>query len=225
MQSLQMSAPQRETIESIVEAGILALFASGDSPAFATNSRQRITFWNAAAERLLKLNANEVLGKRCFEMIQGRDVFGNCFCYEGCPLQATLRRGENTRTFELIAYPGGAAARPLTVTAVLVQEDGPQVLSLIHILRPAANESSSASRSVDAGPAPASPDGPPLTARETEVLRCIGCGLQNKEIAERLRISPATVRNHVHHLLEKLKLHSKLQAASLAHRRGWVPAE
>jgi DNA-binding NarL/FixJ family response regulator len=48
-------------------------------------------------------------------------------------------------------------------------------------------------------------------------------GLQNKEIAQRLEISVATVRNHVHNLLEKLGVHSKLEAISLAYRAGWVP--
>ena len=213
-----MAAQERETIESTVEAGVLELFASGDSPAFATNARQRITFWNAGAERLLKLNANEVLGKPCFQMIQGRDVFGNCFCYEGCPLQATLRRGETTRAFEMIAHPDGHAARPLTVTTIQIQERCPQLFTLIHILGPAGSES----LLVKPKPAPASVDGPQLTQRETQILRCIAAALQNKEIAERLDISPATVRNHVHNLLEKLAVHSKLEAAALAYRSGWV---
>jgi DNA-binding NarL/FixJ family response regulator len=47
-------------------------------------------------------------------------------------------------------------------------------------------------------------------------------GLQNKEIAQKLDISLATVRNHVHNLLEKLGVHSKLEAISLAYRAGWV---
>jgi DNA-binding NarL/FixJ family response regulator len=47
-------------------------------------------------------------------------------------------------------------------------------------------------------------------------------GLQNKEIAQKLGISLATVRNHIHNILEKLDVHSKLEAVSLAFRQGWV---
>jgi len=196
----------------------LELFASGDAPAFASDSRQRITFWNAGAERLLGLDAPEVLGKPCHEVIQGRDVFGNRFCYDGCPLRATLRRGETTRAFEMVAHPRDNGPRALRVTTVQLPERCAQLFTLIHILRPAWSDS----LQVKPAPAAASPDGPPLTPREKVVLLCIAAALQNKEIAARLDISPATVRNHVHNVLEKLDVHSKLEAAALAYRSGWV---
>lgn len=47
-------------------------------------------------------------------------------------------------------------------------------------------------------------------------------GLQNEEIAERLGIPLATVRNHVHNVLQELQVHSKLEAVALAFFRGWV---
>jgi DNA-binding NarL/FixJ family response regulator len=50
----------------------------------------------------------------------------------------------------------------------------------------------------------------------------MAAGLQNKEIAGRLELSLATVRNHIHNTLEKLGVHSKLEAVSLAYRNGWV---
>jgi DNA-binding NarL/FixJ family response regulator len=56
------------------------------------------------------------------------------------------------------------------------------------------------------------------------VLDCIARGQQNKEIAAQLGISLATVRNHVHAILEKLEVHSKLEALSLAVRQGWTQA-
>ena len=77
---------------------------------------------------------------------------------------------------------------------------------------------------IEAGLVPAPPEAPPLTPREREVLRHIAAGLQNKEVAARLRLSTATVRNHVHHILDKLQVHSKLEAVSLAFQRGWVSA-
>jgi DNA-binding NarL/FixJ family response regulator len=65
--------------------------------------------------------------------------------------------------------------------------------------------------------------GPPVTPRQAEVLFLIAAGLQNKEIARQLGLSVATVRNHVHNILVKLGVHSKLEAASLSFRNGWVP--
>jgi DNA-binding NarL/FixJ family response regulator len=53
-----------------------------------------------------------------------------------------------------------------------------------------------------------------LTPRERQIWRCIGQGLSNKEIAGALNISVLTVKNHVHHLLHKLKVSTRSQAAS-----------
>jgi len=55
---------------------------------------------------------------------------------------------------------------------------------------------------------------PRLTAREREVVRLIDAGLSNKEIAQRLGIELATVKNHVHNLLAKLQVHRRGEAAA-----------
>jgi DNA-binding NarL/FixJ family response regulator len=52
-----------------------------------------------------------------------------------------------------------------------------------------------------------------LTSREVEIVRLIEQGLSNKEIASRLGIQVATVKNHVHNLLEKLHVHRRAEAA------------
>jgi NarL family two-component system response regulator LiaR len=59
-----------------------------------------------------------------------------------------------------------------------------------------------------------------LTERETEVLRLLAQGHSNREIAEMLTISEATVRTHVSHILAKLNLCSRTQAALYALREG-----
>ena len=65
---------------------------------------------------------------------------------------------------------------------------------------------------------------PPLTRREIEVLHHVAAGLPNKEVARNLGLSLATVRNHVHNILVKLGVHSKLEAVSLSFRNGWIPS-
>jgi DNA-binding NarL/FixJ family response regulator len=57
-----------------------------------------------------------------------------------------------------------------------------------------------------------------LTSREQEIFRLIQDGLSNKEIASHLQIAPNTVKNHVHHLLEKLKVRNRHEAAWLRGR-------
>ena len=53
---------------------------------------------------------------------------------------------------------------------------------------------------------------PRLTDRELEVLKLVAQGLNNREIAKRLFISENTVKNHVRNILEKLQLHSRMEA-------------
>jgi two-component system nitrate/nitrite response regulator NarL len=58
-----------------------------------------------------------------------------------------------------------------------------------------------------------------LTEREREILECLANGLNNKTIARKLGISDTTVKVHIKHLLSKLKLTSRLEAAVWAHRK------
>jgi two-component system, NarL family, nitrate/nitrite response regulator NarL len=58
-----------------------------------------------------------------------------------------------------------------------------------------------------------------LTEREREILQCLSDGLNNKTIARKLGISDTTVKVHIKHLLSKLKLSSRLEAAVWAHNQ------
>ena len=57
-----------------------------------------------------------------------------------------------------------------------------------------------------------------LTNREREIVNLISDGLSNKEIAEKLHIATYTVKSHVHNVLEKLTLSTRLQIAAFARR-------
>ncbi|SPF03817.1 response regulator transcription factor [Streptomyces sp. MA5143a] len=64
-----------------------------------------------------------------------------------------------------------------------------------------------------------------LTPREREVLRCMVAGLGRKAVAERLFLSPHTVRTHMQNVLGKLGVHSTLAAVALARRAGVGPVD
>ncbi len=64
--------------------------------------------------------------------------------------------------------------------------------------------------------------GATLSLREVEVLEFVAAGLPNKAIGERLYLSVHTVRNHVQRILEKLQVHSKLEAVAVGVREGII---
>ena len=64
-----------------------------------------------------------------------------------------------------------------------------------------------------------------LTAREVEVLVLLARGLSNKQIAERLVITPKTAGNHVEHIYAKIGASSRAAAALFAVQHGLLPEE
>lgn len=59
-----------------------------------------------------------------------------------------------------------------------------------------------------------------MTKREREVIALIAEGMSNKSIAQKLNLSTYTIKSHVHNVMEKLALHSRLQIAAHFHKQG-----
>jgi len=72
------------------------------------------------------------------------------------------------------------------------------------------------------GESPQAAPTPRLTGREMEVLRLVARGMNNRDIARELYISENTVKNHVRNMLEKLQLHSRMEAVVYAVREKLI---
>ena len=59
-----------------------------------------------------------------------------------------------------------------------------------------------------------------LTARESEVVRCVALGMRNAEIAERCQISEATVKTHINNIFQKLDVRDRVELTRYAFRTG-----
>ncbi len=70
---------------------------------------------------------------------------------------------------------------------------------------------------VKAGNLPPIKDAVKMTRREQEIVALIAQGMSNKDIARSLNLATHTVKSHVHNILEKLALHSRLQVAAYSH--------
>ena len=63
---------------------------------------------------------------------------------------------------------------------------------------------------------------PKLTDREVQVLKLVARGMNNRDIAKELFISENTVKNHVRNILEKLQIHSRMEAVMIAVREKLI---
>lgn len=97
--------------------------------------------------------------------------------------------------------------------------------AVIFCMRTQTSSDPSATEATPQAPAVPVVFAPGLTARERQVLRLLVDGASNKEMARRLAIRSNTVRTHVQNLLGKLRVHTRLEAVTLAMRAGFDETE
>jgi len=185
----------------------------------------RIIAWNEAATTLLGYSGAEALGASCKEILCFRDRCGDAVCDGFCP--ATLP-GDPEQVIESREVLGRSAAGRtlwLSTSTIVPPSELRDQCRLVHLIREVSFPPELERFVVErlAGWSPASSNGngrlDALTPRERDVLHLLSEGLDGVAIAEQLFLAPATVRNHIQHILGKLGVHSRAEAVALALRR------
>ncbi len=204
----------------------------------AVNGDQRIVLWNGGAYGLLGYKPEDVLGRYCYEVLGGRDESGRIFCQAHCRNIMAVRRQELEGSHDLLVRTKDGQDIWVNVSTIRVPSRRKDLCVLVHLFRDASRQkemerfveqfrSKVASLSVSGGlgATASTPTFLPvqtMTPREQEVLRLLASGASTEAIARKLGISPATARNHIHKVLEKLGVHSRLEAVTLALRNGVI---
>ena len=205
----------------------LEKLAHGSDAVFATDTADRIILWNKECESLLVVSARRAMGRRCYEILCGRDRFGNVYCHANCAVafQAREKGDDPVRRFPLVVKKGDGTTRRISSAMFSIPSYHRALATLVHVLKPAVEESAAAVAPV---PEPLSPvaghdgDMVALTSREREVLEELSHGASTPQVARKLGIAGVTVRNHIQSILQKLEVHSKLEAVVLAHQRHLI---
>jgi len=202
--------------------GIERTLAGAGDGAFVIGQDGRVRSWNRAAEKLLGFTAREVVGRPCCEVFDGYNTDGNRLCSRACHVMQLVKLDEPVQHFDMrvrtkagrplwlnmsvLTMPGTADER-LTIHLFRDVTASKELLTLIHERLGGTNGSAGSE-----DPAAA------LSRRELDVLRLMTQGFNTAAIAERLRLSRATVRNHAQSIFAKLGVHSRLEAVAFATR-------
>lgn len=209
---------------------ILDLLAGAADGVAVLDRHLRFVFWNKTAEQLLGFTAEEVIGRYCYEVFAGRDACGSAVCQVSCFAFVTGRAGKQVPTSEVLVSTKGGGRIWINLSTLLVRSKKRRDLSsIVHLFRGVhtavraervvEDASRTLAQQADRPEARAASRTGSLTARENEVLQHLVSGATTKAIADRLYISPLTVRNHIRSVLAKLGVHTRLEAVIVAMRR------
>jgi DNA-binding CsgD family transcriptional regulator len=221
-------AERGETVSKEALDALNALSRSA-AAAFAVDHSERIVHWNEGAERLLGRTANETLGRSCHEVLAGNDPFGNLYCSPQCPIMSLMKVGTTPEPFCMEVKKRDPNRIKLRVRTVPFPQTGPDFTYLVHLLDADDDQrleklvSELRASAKGSAHSPASAGSPnPLTPREREIVDLLSNGFAALNIAARLNLSHATVRNHIQNILRKLEVHSQVEAIAVSFRNRWI---
>ena len=173
-------------------------FRTGDA-CFTVDRMLTVGSWNAAAERLTGISADEAIGRPCWDLLGGVGERGDTICHGDCSNARLAQQGFPVPCHSMVVRTAAGRGRVDVTTVGLA--DG----RILHVLLPA--------------PRPSRRPGT-LTRRQRQVLDLIAAGVPAKAIGRRLGIGETTVRTYIRALLRELGAHSQLEAVAKARRAG-----
>lgn len=202
--------------------------------AFSVNEQGEILSWNAAAERLFGYPSSEVLGKGCFQILHGRGALGTEVCHEGCSILEYSGERTEIPNFDLEVSVRSGKRLWVNVSTLVWQNPRNQHRVVVHLAHDISRQKKmeqttekmlQVSRQLNKAAeemVPAASPVAPLSEQELHILKLFAAGKNSPEIAKELRISLQTLRNHLHHINQKLRTHNRLEAVMHAIQRRLI---
>jgi PAS domain S-box-containing protein len=217
----------------MLDQELFDLLEGTSDAAFTVNDQCEICSWNKAAERLFGYSKAEVLQKSCQGLLQGRGALGTQVYGDNCSIRDCAARHLGIPNFDLEVKTRSGRRKWVSVSTLVYENSrnhGHLIVQLAHdMTEQKKNEEllrkmTQISRQlvsvpdVAARPAPVSP----LSEHEREILQLFSVGKNSTEIARKLGITLQTLRNHLHHINQKLHTHNRLEAVTHAMQRKLV---
>ncbi|HEX6965037.1 MAG TPA: LuxR C-terminal-related transcriptional regulator [Gemmatimonadaceae bacterium] len=199
-------------------------------PAFALTAQGEIWAWNPAIEQLTGIPADEVLHQSFAALVEPRGPLGHPVDLEYC--QRAIRDG-GVPSFDMQVRARGGCGIWINVSVLVfeaLRASPALVVHLAHDITASRHRREVYERLVQAArdivqlvdEEPHLVPVSPLTEQEQRILRAFAEGLGPVQVARALGISTQTLRNHLHHVNQKLGTHNRLEAVTHAQRRRLI---
>ena len=219
----------------MLEPELFALLERTSDAAYSVTAEGEIRSWNGAAVRLFGYSAEEAIGRSVDDILDARDSLGTDALAGGADAAARRWNGDtgSVPAFDLdvrtrrgdrlwvnvstIVFDNPRTRRRLFVRLARNVDQRRRKEALLGRMLEAARQVVALNdEELDQAPVDV------LSGRERTILTLFAEGRNSAAIARKLKISPDTLRNHLHHINRKLRTHTRLEAVTHARRRGLI---
>ncbi len=217
----------------MLESEVFSLLEHTTDAAFAVTEQGEILSWNKSAETLFGYPASEVLRKTCYKVLEGMGPLGTEVCHDHCSVVECAGGKTDIPNFDMSVKTRSGERRWINLSTLVFDNPrtGRRLLlhlahditeqkkteELLHKMLDLSKQLAAAGDTI-ARPSPVSP----LSDQEKQILRLFAEGKDADDVARSLEISPQTLRNHLHHINQKLRTHNRLEAVMNALQRKLI---
>jgi PAS domain S-box-containing protein len=217
----------------MLEQELFDLFEGTADAAFTVTDQGEICSWNKAAERLFGYEKAKALLTNCQSLLHGRGALGTPVYGDHCSIRDYVARHLEIPNFDMEVKIGSGRWVWVSVSTLVYENARNHRRLIVHlahdITQGKKNEEllrkmTNLARQLASIPDVAGRLVPvsPLSEQEREILRMFSAGKNSTEIGRKLGITLQTLRNHLHHVNQKLHTHNRLEAVTHAVQRKMV---
>jgi PAS domain S-box-containing protein len=217
----------------MLELELFELLESTAYAAFSITDYGEILSWNTAAERLFGYTSAEVVGRRCHEILDAHGRFGNSICMRDCAVQRCACHAGAVPSFDMQTKTRSGSTVWVNVSTLSYRNPRNGRLVIAHLARDiteAKTKEQTISEWIQLSKRIAAIDmdrggndpAELLSPREIQILQLLAEPQSPGQVARTVGIAPATLRNHLHRINEKLGTKDRLSAVLHAMHRGLI---
>lgn len=217
----------------MLESELFALLEGTADAAFTVTEEGEILSWNRGAEKLFGYPRTSVIHKTCYEILEGMGPLGTRVCHQHCSVIECSGGNVDIPNFDMSVKMRSGERAWVNMSTIVFNNQRTGRRLLIHLAHDISQQKKSEKlthrmlelskqltllddSSVRAEPVPA------LSEQEMNILRMFAEGKESDQVTGVLGISPQTLRNHLHHINQKLRTHNRLEAVMNAIQRKLI---